>query len=79
MKKQEHEPTALEIALERAYRLRDIPRFVKLVSKKMGLSRNKGSGDGAYLFQYVLKQIEQAKKDHHDLIMNAAKGDVGND
>lgn len=69
-------PTALEVAIKRAYLKRDIPKFVKLIGKIMTLSNNReGGGDGARLFQHALAQIKKKETDKYDLIMKGAMKD----
>ena len=68
-------PTALEVAIERAYIRRDIPKFVKLIGKIMTLSDNKDGGSGAKLFQYALAQIQKKIDDRYNAIMNGGAND----
>lgn len=65
-------PTALEVATERAYAKRDIPKFVKLIGKMMSISGNKDGGSGARLFQFALAQIQKKKDDKEALLWQGA-------
>lgn len=80
MKKQDDrdKPTALEVAIERAYRKRDIPKFVRLIGKMLTISDNKDGAGGAKLFQYALTQLQKKKDDYNDLIMKGAIDDYKN-